>query len=103
MYYEPEQLKGYLVRSLKRLSEDDCIEAIRVLSQRLLDLRNPDYYLTIPAEELPLSAKAANALLFNQLLNVREVIQYGYGRLILISGLGPHILEEIRSVIAGNR
>lgn len=99
MYYEPQLLDNYLIRNLKRLSEADAIEAIHILSQRLLDLRNPDYYLSIRVEELPLSTKASNALLNNQLLTVQEVINFGYEKLGLLRGLGPSTLDEIRLLI----
>lgn len=98
-YYAPPELDNYFVRQLKRLSEPDCIEAIRILSQRLLDLRNPDYYLSIPVEELPLSTKSSNALLNNQLLTVGEVFKYGYEKLQVIRGLGPLAIDEIRTII----
>ena len=44
IYYALPELDNYFVRQLKRLSEPHCIEVIRILSQRLLDFLNPNYY-----------------------------------------------------------
>ena len=74
MHYEPQELSNYLSAFSNDFLNWILLGAIHILSQRLLDLRYPDYCLSIPIEELPLFTT------FN-LLTVKEVIQYGFDRL----------------------
>lgn len=99
MFYEPQLLDKYLVRCLKRLNEDDSFRAIKVLCQRIEDLRNEDYYLSIPVEELPLSTKASNALSNNYFDTVKQILDAGWDELKRIRGIGPGTLGEIRTII----
>lgn len=100
MYFDPQTLDRFLVRSLKRLNETDCRDAIQILKKRMADLRNPEYHLTIPLDDLPLSTKARNALYHMNLLTVREIIGAGWVKLERERGLGPGTIREINALMA---
>ncbi len=99
MYYKPLISNNHLIRNLQRLSEADTIEAILILSKRLLDLRSTEYYLSLRVEDLPFSTRAHNALIKEKLITVRDIIECGYENTDHIRFIGIATTNEIRSLI----
>jgi ERCC4-type nuclease len=101
MFYTPKVLDKHLIRDLKRLNEEDRKSAIKILQQRIADLRNADYYLEIPVDDLPFSTKAYLSLMNHKLETVKDILEYGWDDLAKLRGVGPRRLAEIRAMIEG--
>jgi DNA-directed RNA polymerase alpha subunit len=99
MYYEPQILDKYLIRSLYRLSEEDCQQAHDILSKRLSDFKNDNYYLEIPIVDLPLNTRACNLLVNSGLETVGSVISCGYDKLKFLRGMGSDTIALIKIII----
>lgn len=93
------KLDDYFIRDLERLSEKDCVHAIRILRQRLKDLRNQEYYLSIRVDEMPFATRISNALIKSNIETIGQVLECGWDRLPLIRGLGEKAISDLKNII----
>jgi hypothetical protein len=104
MYFrEPQPLDKWLVRSLLLLSEKNCVVAMAILSKRLIDFKNDDYFLSIQISELPFRRRVSTLLLSAGLNTVKDIIEYNVDKLDNIPGMGGvwrgNVMEVLERVI----
>jgi hypothetical protein len=93
------ELNKYFISDLKLLSEENAQAVIKILRQRIKDLHNDNYYLTIPLADLSLSLRAHNVLLLHKIEIVKDVLDIGWDKLAMLRGMGPTTLKEIKSLL----
>ena len=99
MYLQPSILDEKFTRDLKKLNETDCESAIRILRQRLKDLRDPDYYLRISVDDLQFSTRAFDVLKANKLETVMDILECGWQNIGNFRNAGPQTVNEIKNKV----
>jgi hypothetical protein len=90
---------NYLLTAFNSFTEEECMEAIKTLQQRIALLQDPHYYLKLRIDEIFIPINAVYPLQKAGLKTVQDVLEYGWENIALLKGIGPRFLAIVKGNI----
>ncbi len=95
----PMILHPQFISELNRLGQNELIEVMNVVVNRLQLMQSCEYYLDIPVAELPLPPSVISVLEEKNIHTVRELKLYDLEKLMYLRHIGQKRMLQIKSLL----